>query len=382
MDFDLSEEQSLFKDVIGRLLAGHYAFAQRDTYARSETGWSREVWSRLAEMGLLALSFDAAHGGSGGGPVETMIAMEEFGRALALEPYLATVVLGAGLLRHCASAEQKSSLLPRVASGGLILAFAHTERQSRYDLHDVACRARRDGGAWILDGEKMVVLHGDSADVLLVTARTAGGRRDRGGIGLFAVDAGADGVTRRGYATQDGRRAAHVALANVRVDAVAALGDPEGALPVVERVVDEAMAALAAEAVGVMLALHAQTVDHLRTRRQFGAAIGSFQALQHRAADMYVAVEQARSMAMLATMMVAEADHLLRHRHIAAAKIQIGRSGRFVGQQAIQLHGGIGMTAECKAGHAFKRLTTIDTLFGDADHHLCRLAASGGLEPD
>lgn len=380
MDFDLSEEQSLLKDGIGRLLASQYDFDRRRAFAATDEGWSRAMWAHYAEMGLLALSFDEAHGGSGG-PVETMIAMAAFGRALVLEPYLATVVLGGGLVRHGGSAGQKAALLPRVAAGDLVLAFGHTERQSRYDLCDVACRARRDGGSWILDGEKGVVLHGDRADLLLVTARSAGGRRDRGGIGLFLVDARADGVTRRGYKTQDGLRAAEVALANVRVDADAAIGDPEGALPVVERVVDEAMAALAAEAVGVMEALHALTIDHLKTRRQFGAAIGSFQALQHRAADMFVAVEQARSMAMLAAMMVGADDAAERHRNIAAAKIQIGRSGRFVGQQAIQLHGGIGMTMAYKAGHAFKRLAMIDMLFGDADHHLARLAAAGGLDP-
>ncbi len=239
--------------------------------------------------------------------------------------------------------------------------------------------ARRDGGGFILHGDKGVVLGGDSADTLLVTARTAGGQRERAGVGLFLVDAKAAGVTRRGYPTQDGMRAAEIALASVRVGPEAALGDPENALPVVERVVDEAMAALCAEAVGAMAEMHALTVEFLKTRQQFGVPIGAFQALQHRAVDMFVALEQARSMAMLATVMAEDPDATERAKSVAAAKVQIGRSGRFVGQQAIQLHGGVGVTMEYKVGHYFKRVTMIDTLFGDADHHLARVAASGSL---
>ena len=231
----------------------------------------------------------------------------------------------------------------------------------------------------MLDGEKGVVLHGDSADALLVTARTAGGRRDRGGIGLFLVDAGVPGLSRRGYPTVDGLRAAEVSLSGVRVGPESVIGDPENALPLVERVVDEAIAALSAEAVGAITVMHELTVDYLKTRRQFGVPIGSFQVLQHRAVDMLIALEQARSMAYFATMMARDEDTAERRRAISAAKVQIGRSGRFVGQQAIQLHGGIGMTMEYKVGHYFKRVTTIDTLFGDADHHLARLAEAGGL---
>jgi alkylation response protein AidB-like acyl-CoA dehydrogenase len=228
----------------------------------------------------------------------------------------------------------------------------------------------------VLDGAKNVVLHGDCADLLIVTARTGGSQRDPGGIGLFLVDARADGVARRGYPTQDGLRAAEVALAGVRA---AALGDPGGGLPIAEQVVDEAIAALCAEAVGVMAAMQELTVEYLKTRKQFGRAIGEFQVLQHRAVDMLVAVEQARSMATFASMMATEADPIERRRAMAAAKVQIGRSGKLVGQEAIQLHGGIGMTQEYKVGHYFKRMTMIDILFGDADAHLTRLAALGGL---
>ncbi len=377
MDFDLSDEQRLLQDSVERLIADEYGFEQRKALGKSETGYSDAMWAKFAELGFLGLPFAEEDGGFGGGPVETMILMEAFGRGLVLEPYLATVVLGGGFLRHGGNAAQKAALIPEVAAGNLKLAFAHTERQSRYDLNAVETAARRDGGGWILDGQKGVVLHGDSADKLFVTARIGGGPRDRGGIGLFLVDAGAPGVSRQGYATQDGLRAAEVTLAGVRVEADGVFS--EDALPLVERVVDEAIAAIAAEAVGAMAATQALTIDYLKTRKQFGVAIGSFQVLQHRGSEMFIALEQARSMAMLATMMAAGDDAAERRKAVAAAKIQIGRSARFVGQQAVQLHGGIGMTMEYAVGHYFKRLTMIDTMFGDADHHLERLAAAGGL---
>jgi len=374
MDFDLSEEQRLLKDSVERLLADRYAFEQRKVHGQGPEGWSRELWAQYAELGLLGLPFAEEQGGSAGGAIETMIAMEAFGRALALEPYLATVVLGGGFLRHGGTAAQQAELVPQIAAGSLRLAFAHTERQSRYDLFDIATTAQPDGAGWLLDGEKGVVLHGDSADKLVVTARVGGGRRDHDGIGVFLVDADAAGMTRRGYPTQDGLRAAEIGLAGVRVGADGALGEPGNALPLVERVVDEAIAALCAEAVGIMAVMHETTVEYLKTRKQFGREIGKFQVLQHRAVDMLIALEQARSMAMYATMMAGEANPAERRAAIGAAKVQIGRSGRSVGQGAVQLHGGIGMTIEYKLGHYFKRMTMIDTLFGDADHHLRALA--------
>jgi pimeloyl-CoA dehydrogenase small subunit len=377
MDFDLSEEQRLLKESLDRLLADRYAFEQRKAYGRSPEGWSRELWAQYADLGLLGLAFAESQGGSGGGPVETMLAMEAFGRALALEPFFATVVLGGGFLRHGGNAELTAELVPKIADGTLTLAFAQTERQSRWNLTDIATTARRDGTGWVIDGEKGVVLAGDSADQLIVTARTGGGRRDRDGIGVFVVDAKTTGVSRRGYPTQDGLRAAEVTLAGVRVGPEAVLGEPGAALPLVERVVDEAIAALCAEAVGAMAVMHELTVDYLKTRRQFGREIGSFQVLQHRAVDMLVALEQARSMAMFATMMAAEENAAERRQALSAAKVQIGRSGRLVGQQAIQLHGGIGMTMEYKVGHYFKRVTMIDMTFGDADHHLRELGRHG-----
>jgi pimeloyl-CoA dehydrogenase small subunit len=378
MDFDLTEEQRLLKESLDRLIGDRYAFEQRKGYSQAPEGWSRELWGQYAELGLLGLPFAEQYGGSAGGPVETMIVMEAFGRALALEPFFATVVLGGGFLRNGGSAEQCAELIPKIADGSLTLAFAQTERHSRYDLADISTVAARDGAAWVLDGEKGVVLHGDTADKLIVTARVGGGRRDRAGVGVFIVDAKAAGVSRRGYPTQDGLRAAEVGLAGVRVGPEGVLGEPGAALPLVEHVVDEAIAALCAEAVGAMAAMHELTLDYLKTRRQFGHEIGSFQILQHRAVDMLIALEQARSMAMFATMMASEEDAAERRNALSAAKVQIGRSGRLIGQQAVQLHGGIGMTMEYKVGHYFKRTTMIDTIFGDADFHLRELARRGG----
>ncbi|WP_298960699.1 acyl-CoA dehydrogenase family protein [uncultured Methylobacterium sp.] len=379
MDFDLSEEQSLLKDSVERLLADRYDFEARKRHGKHPEGFSPEMWRSYAEQGLLAVPFSEEEGGIGGGTVETMIVMEAFGGALVLEPYLSTVVLAGGLLRHAASAEQRAEWLPGLIGGETRYAFAHGERQARYDLHDVGVQARRDGEGWVLEGEKALVLHGDSADRLIVSARTAGGRRDRDGIGLFLVEAGAEGVSRRGYPTQDGQRAAEVSLSSVRVGPEAVIGAPEGALPAIERVTDEAIAALCAEAVGAMDRMHRLTVEYLKTRKQFGVAIGSFQVLQHRAADMFIALEQARSMSFLATMMAEADDPAERSRAVSGAKVQIGRSGRVVGQGAVQLHGGVGMTMEYSVGHYFKRVTMIDQLFGDADHHLARVARMGSL---
>lgn len=377
MDFDLTDDQRLLKDSVDRLIADRYQFEQRKRYAREPDGWSRELWAQYAELGLLGLPFAEAHGGFGGGPVETMIVMEAFGRGLILEPYLATVILGGGLIRRAGSTQQQAALLPQIANGSLKLAFAHVERNSRYSLADVAVTAKRNGAGWTLDGDKSVVLHGDCAGKILVTARTGGGRYDRNGIGLFLVDADTKGVTRRGYAMQDGSRAAEVSFAGARAEDV--LGDPGGGLPAAEHVVDEAIAALCAEAVGIMAVMHETTVEYMKTRKQFGRAIGEFQVLQHRAVDMFVSLEQARSMAMYATVMADAKDAAERRRAISAAKVQIGGSGKHIGQEAVQLHGGIAMTMEYKIGHYFKRMTMIDMLFGNADQHLAAVADSGSV---
>jgi pimeloyl-CoA dehydrogenase small subunit len=377
MDFDLSDDQRLLKDSVDRLVADHYQFEQRKKYAAEPAGYSAAMWDQIIEMGLLGLPFEDTLGGFGGGAVETAIVMEAFGRGLVLEPFFATVILGGGLLRRAAPAAVLGALAPKVAAGKLKLAFAHVERHSRYNLADVSTTARKDGSVYVLDGGKSVVIHGDTADRIFVTARLAGERRERNGIGLFLIDPAARGVGRRGYRTQDGQRAAELTLADARVTAGDLLHD--NALPLIEHVVDEAIAALCAEAVGAMQAMQDLTLEYLKTRKQFGRPIGSFQVLQHRSVDMLVAVEQARSMAMFAAVMAAEENPIERRKAISAAKVQIGRSARQVGQEAIQLHGGIGMTNEYAVGHYFKRVTMIDQLYGDADTHLSYLAANGGL---
>jgi len=379
MDFDLSEEQRLLKESVDGLLSSSYDFDARKKYAAEKGGWSKSAWSKLAEQGLLGLPFSEDDGGFGAGPIETMIVMEALGKALVLEPYLATVVIGGGFLRRGGSAEQKATYIPGIIDGSKTFAFAQLEKNSRYDLQDVSATAKKKGTGWVIDGEKFVVLNGETADTLIVTARTKGGQREANGIGVFLVPGNAKGVARKGYPTQDGLHAADISFTGVEVGADAAIGDPENALPLIERVVDDARIAMCAEAVGAMDESLKSTVEYLKTRTQFGVPIGSFQTLQHRAADMFVAVEQARSMSMFATMASDFDDSRERATAVAAAKVQIGKSLKFVGQQSIQLHGGIGMTMEAKIGHYFKRLTMIENTFGDTDYHLRRVTTSGGL---
>ncbi|MET4348860.1 pimeloyl-CoA dehydrogenase small subunit [Bradyrhizobium sp. RT9a] len=378
MDFDLTEEQRLLKESIDGLLSDSYDFESRKKYMKEKGGWSRTVWGKLAEQGLLGLPFSEADGGFGGGGVETMIVMEALGKALVLEPYLATVVIGGGFLRHGGSEAQKAAHVPGIIDGSKTLAFAQLEKNSRYDLFDVTTTAKKKGDGYIIDGEKFVVLNGENADTLIVTARTKGDRRDRSWIGIFLVPADAKGVSRKGYPTQDGLHAADITFTGVEIGADAAIGNQDS-LALIERVVDEARVALCAEAVGLMDESLKTTVEYIKTRKQFGVPIGSFQSLQHRASDMFVAAEQARSMSMFATMANDCEDATERANAIAAAKVQIGKSAKFVGQQSIQLHGGIGMTMEAKIGHYLKRLTMIENTFGDTDYHQRRVAEAGGL---
>jgi pimeloyl-CoA dehydrogenase small subunit len=371
MDFELSEDQRLLKDSISRLLADNYGFTTRRAYLKEPLGWSEKLWNQYAELGLLGLPIEERYGGFGGGAVDVMLVMEEFGRVLALEPFLASVVLGGTAVRLAGSEAQKSAVLPAVAAGGTKLAFAHGEQQARYDLTDVMTTAKRDGGGWTIDGAKSVVLHGDCADRIVVSARTAGGRRDPDGISLFLVDANAGGLARRGYAMRDGTRAAEISLTGVRGEL---LGPADQALPVVERVTQAGIAAMGAEIVGCMEAMHAMTLDYMRTRVQFGRPIGENQVMQHKAADMLIALEQGRSMAMLAAMMVDEPDAEERQRNIAMAKVGVGQAGRTVSQAAVQMHGGIGMTEEYAVGHYFRRAMTYEHLWGDSAWHLAALA--------
>jgi pimeloyl-CoA dehydrogenase small subunit len=374
MDFDLTEEQRLLRDSVDRLLADTYTFEKRKGYFAEPEGWSRALWSQYAELGLLGLPFAEEHGGFGGGGIETMLVMQAFGRVLALEPYLASIVLSGTALRLAGNQAAQADLLPRIAEGKLTVAFAHGERQARYDLSDVLTTARPKSGGWVIDGAKSVITHGDIADKLIVSARTSGDRDDPGGIALFLVDAKANGIARRAYRLRDGMGAAEIALAGVEVGRDALLCEAGAAFPVIERVVEAGIAATAAEAVGAMETLQAMTLEYLKTRQQFGRAIGDNQALQHRATEMFVALEQGRSLAMLAAMMVEEPDTAERARNIAMVKVGVGQAARFVSQNAVQLHGGIGMTEEYAVGHYFRRCMVIEHSFGDTAHHLSRLA--------
>jgi pimeloyl-CoA dehydrogenase small subunit len=379
MDFDLTDDQRLLQESVTKMLASAYGdFTHRRTYQDQPDGFDRRIWQEYAQSGLLSLTVPEQYGGLGQGAVETLIVMEAFGAVLALEPFLTSSVLGAALVRHGGSEALQAAVLPRVADGTAILALAQVERNSRDDLGFVEFAAVEDAGHYVLNGDKSVALGGGAATHVIVSARTAGAPGDPQGITLFLVDAGSAGLTRRSYPTQDGMQAAEISFRDVRVPAAAALGIPGQGLALLTRGVDEAIAGLCAEAVGAMDALTAMTVEYLKTRRQFGVPIASFQALQHRAVDMRMALEQARSMAIYAALCVADGDEAARRWAVSAAKVQVGQAARFIGQQAVQLHGGIGMTMEYKAGHYFKRLTMIEQQFGDWRHHLRELAAPAG----
>ncbi|OHC68595.1 MAG: pimeloyl-CoA dehydrogenase small subunit [Rhodocyclales bacterium RIFCSPLOWO2_02_FULL_63_24] len=368
MDFNYTEEQLALQDTLRRFIAKDYAFEHRRALAKSADGFDREAWKTFADFGILALPFHEDFGGMNGNAVDTMLVMEMLGRGLALEPYVSTVVLCGGLIRDAGSAAQKEALLPAIAAGELMLALAHYESGGRYAVDHVATTAKPAGSGWTLDGAKAVVLGAPSADTLIVSAR------DGKGLSLFLVDAKAPGLTLRAYPTQDGARAADVKLSGVEVGAAALIGSAGAALPLVERALDYANAALCAEAVGIMSALNEVTLEYLKTRKQFGVPIGKFQALQHRMADMVIATEQARSMATLAAVRVDSADAAERSRAVAAAKAYVTQSARLVGQQAVQLHGGMGVVDELNVAHYFKRLTMIGLSFGDADYHLGRFS--------
>ncbi len=381
MQFDLTDEQELIKETLERLVAREYSFEQRKRYLSERDGWSPAFWNQLAELGVLGMTFEEAHGGLGGGAVETMIIMESFGRALAVEPYVSAILLCGGALGQAGSPAQKDAWLPKLASGESLLAFAHRENGARYDLLQVDTRAEQIAGGYRISGTKTLVLGGESAAGFLVSAK----RQDADDgevLSLFCIAADSPGLEVRGHALHDGRRAAEVVFQDVEVTSEAALAEGGDCRALLLRLYEAALAAICAEAVGAMQAAFDLTVDYLKTRKQFGREIGSFQVLQHRAADMLVAIEEARSMALYATMMLNEPDTRTRQQALSAAKIQINRSARFVGQQAIQLHGAIGMTAEHAISHYYKRLALLEMELGDSDHHAKIIAGLGSLLED
>jgi pimeloyl-CoA dehydrogenase small subunit len=374
MDFAFTEEQTLLRNSVGKYLAGNYTFETFKKISRSDAGWSPETWKTFAELGLLAAPLPEAYGGLGGGPVDTLVVMEEFGKALVVEPYVQTVVVGGGFFQHGGSEAQKQEWLARIAGGETVIAFAFAEAQGRFNFADLLTTAKKQGSGYVLNGQKAVVLGGPFADTLIVTARTAGAQRDEKGVTVFLVDKKSKGVATRDYPTIDGLRASEITFDNVEVPAANVIGKVDGGLALIEQVTDEAIAAHASEAVGAMKVLLDATVEYSKTRKQFGVPIGKFQVLQHRMVDMFMNYEQSASIALMVTLKLGESE-AERKKAASAAKVQIGKAGRFVGQSAVQIHGGMGMTDELNVGHYFKRLTMLDTLYGNVDHHLKRYAS-------
>jgi len=371
MDFNFTQEQQQFSDALRRWTEKDYSFDQRKKIVHSAAGVSAEAWATLAELGMTALPVPEEQGGFNGSAVDMMVVMHEIGRGLVIEPYFATV-LGAEFLKQGGGHD---GLLEQVAGGEIRLACALGEKQARHDLFDIAVTAKADGEGFVLNGTKTVVIHGGQADYLIVSARSSGARRDTDGISLFVVPADAAGVTRRDYRTIDCQRAADIDFVNVKVPASALLSKVGQGWGILDAVSDYGIALLCAEAVGAMEALNGATLEYLKTRQQFGVPLGKFQALQHRMAEMYMQMEQARSMATLVAVKVASTDVAERRRTVSAAKARIGQAMKYVGQQAIQLHGGMGVTDELPAAHHFKRLTMIEATLGDTDHHLVRFTA-------
>ncbi len=374
MDFSLNEVQEMLADSIDKFIDNEYDFDARQKYAASESGYSTDVWRMFAELGWTAVPFSEEDGGFDGGPIDIMVVMQRFGRGLVVEPYLANVVLAGGILKRTGSSEQKARWLQPLIAGELQATLAFTEPQSRYDLANIETTADGDNDGWVLSGNKGFVINGATSDLIIVPARTSGDTTDQGGIALFAVDTSLGGVACRGYHTVDGARAAELSLDKVRVSSDALLGTVDGGFAALQATVDDATLAVCAEAVGIMQSLKDKTIEYSKSRAQFGVPIGTFQALQHRMVDMLTACEQAQSLLLWAAMTYQEGGDDA-GRAISSLKYLVGTSGQTVGEEAVQIHGGMGVTWDLDVAHLFKRLTAIGQLFGNADWHLDKLAA-------
>ena len=374
MNFEFSEEQRMLADSVERFVADHYELENRIASSGSDLGFSADHWKTIAELGWLALPFAEGDGGFGGSQIETMILFEAFGRGLVLEPYFASIVLGGGALKRGAAKGMRETILPGVIDGSLQLTLAYAEEQSRFDLNDVVTSARADGSNFVLNGTKSVVANAASADHIVVSTRTSGGQFDTSGITLFLVAADADGVTLESYPTVDGLRASEVILKDVQVSSDAVIGEVGGGFEILSAVANDAILALAAEAVGAMEVLYKDTVQYTQEREQFDHPLSDFQVLQHRMVEMFMEYEQCKSLLYRATLEAAQGAATAQ-RTIHALKHLVGKTGYFIGENAVQLHGGMGMTEELRIGHFFKRLLVINMQFGDADHHLEKFAA-------
>ncbi len=375
MNFELSDEQRLLQDSVARFVQDNYALEKRIKLVATSQGFSSELWTTIAELGWLALPFDEADGGFGGGPIDTMVIMEQLGKGLVLEPFFANVVLGGGVLKRAANPQQKAELLPGFIDGTRQLTLAYAEEQARFDLHDVTTTARADGDAFVINGHKSMVANAATASQLIVSTRTSGGQVDENGISLFLIDADAEGVSMENFPTVDGLRASEVTFTDVKIDAQSLLGELDQGFTTLNAVANDAILALCAEAVGAMEVLYKDTVTYTQEREQFGHPLADFQVLQHRMVEMFMEYEQCRSLLYRATLEAAQGDSATAQRSIHALKHLVGKTGIFIGENAVQTHGGMGMTEELKIGHYFKRLLIIDAQFGNADFHLQKFAA-------
>ena len=375
MDFSFSDEQTLLQESVSRFITNDYGFESRQKHSRSDAGYSLENWQTFAELGWLGVPFSENHGGFGGGAVETMLMMEEFGKGLVVEPYLATVVACGSALNGFGSEDQKSSFIPEIIDGSKLWALAFAEPQGRFNLADLTTTATAKNGSYLLSGHKSVVINGPNANFFIVSVRTSGEQRDETGVSLFIIPSDAKGLSRRDYPTVDGQRASELILDNVELDEASRLGEEGQGLNILQQAIDFATLAIGSEAVGCMEVLYKDTVEYCKNREQFGQPIGKFQVLQHRMVDMFMEHEQSKSLMFMAAMRWDEGYGAEAQKAVSAFKVQVGKSGKFVGQSAVQLHGGMGMTDELNIGHYFKRLTIIDTMFGNVDHHLKRFGS-------
>ena len=375
MDFSFSDEQTLLQESVSRFITNDYGFESRQKHSRSDAGYSPENWQTFAELGWLGVPFSENHGGFGGGAVETMLMMEEFGKGLVVEPYLATVVACGSALNGFGSEDQKSSFIPEIIDGSKLWALAFAEPQGRFNLADLTTTATASNGSYLLSGHKSVVINGPNANFFIVSVRTSGEQRDETGISLFIIPSDAKGLSRRDYPTVDGQRASELILDNVELDEASRLGEEGQGLNILQQAIDFATLAIGSEAVGCMEILYKDTVEYCKNREQFGQPIGKFQVLQHRMVDMLMEHDQSKSLMFMAAMRWDEGYGAEAQKAVSAFKVQVGKSGKFVGQSAVQLHGGMGMTDELNIGHYFKRLTIIDTMFGNVDHHLKRFGS-------
>jgi alkylation response protein AidB-like acyl-CoA dehydrogenase len=369
MDFTFNEEQSLIQDQVDQFVQKEYDWETRQSLSNSELGFGEDNWKKFAELGWLGISVSEDSGGFGGSAIESMLIMEAFGKGLVVEPFLETVIMAGGLIDDHGSDQQKSSFLEPAIAGEMHLALAYAEPQSRFNLSDVVTEAKADGDNFIINGYKSVVMNGPSADQIIVSARTSGTQLDENGISLFIIDANASGLDKTNYKTVDGRRASDITFENVSVSKENLIGDQDKGFEILDSAIDKAILAISAEAVGAMEVLYKTTVEYTKTREQFGTAIGKFQVLQHRMVDMFMEYEQCKSLLYMATMKHEEKAEDAK-KAISGLKYQVGKAGKFIGQQAVQLHGGMGVTDELNVGHYFKRLTTVGTIFGNTDYHL------------